>query len=369
MESMPSSWLPDVGQIVGLTEYTNANFFSKDTTIDTVVFDTYPHPSLFDTNFLNIKLSDLETIDAEDGKIDRRIYISKVAGEPIKHLAAISYLHIDLLNLNIYKNTGFRLFFLDDKCFEEYASHLVPMAVGYDTALLNYFFRGDIKLKYETGTNPGYVFVNNTGEKMEGDFTIYYDTVNDERFPVWSGKGTLEATIGDKTNTFDFIPPSDAKEPGKYIVVFKGKMGNEEGAVVGNISGRFLEITPPSQFVYSLIDATQNPQQFTNIKAKVRNASPDEGMRNGTIKAVAKYKTSTTQTDFTYSSSIPISISSLSSDAPSEFEFGFTNEPIPISISDLSLEVRFTGKVGDEDNAVAIGIRRHQRADSDRRFQ
>jgi len=120
---------------------------------------------------------------------------------------------------------------LDDKCFEEYASHLVPMAVGYNTALLNYFFRGDIRLSYEISGTPGYVFVNNSGEKVEGDFTIYYDNVNDERIPIWTGQGTLEATMGEKTNTFDFIPRSNAKEPSKYIVVFKGKMGNVERQV------------------------------------------------------------------------------------------------------------------------------------------
>ncbi len=77
--------------------------------------------------------------------------------------------------------------------------------------------------------------MNKTGERVEGDFTIYYDTAKDERYPVWIGKGYLESTMDDKTNTIDFIPPVDAKEPGKYIVVFKGKMGNEEGAVAGYV--------------------------------------------------------------------------------------------------------------------------------------
>ena len=35
---------------------------------------------------------------------------------------------------------------LDDKCFEDYASKLIPRAVGYSAALLDYFFRGEMQV-------------------------------------------------------------------------------------------------------------------------------------------------------------------------------------------------------------------------------
>ncbi len=289
--SQPSNWIPYSGQMVGLSEYTNANYFSKDTTLYSGIFNTYPHPSLNDTNFSDIKLSDLETIDAEDGAIDRRIYISKIIGEPIKHLAAISYLHSDLLNLNIYTTTNYRLFFLDDKCFEEYASHLVPMAVGYNTALLDYFFRGT------------------------------------------------------------------------------------------------LEISAPDSYVYSITDGSQTPysdsygnlhQQFSHIKAKVKNTTQNEYIQSGIIQAVARYKVvsnympdlsnyppdGTVMYDIPYSYSVSLPKTLISEEMasmnayPTEFTFDFTNNPIPAGITDFYLYVIFKGTLGNEpDNAIAVGMK------------
>ncbi|HDH04120.1 MAG TPA: hypothetical protein ENH01_00175 [Nitrospirae bacterium] len=51
-----------------------------------------------------------------------------------------------------------------------------------------------------------------------------------------------------------------------------------------------LEITLPDKFVYSIINGSITPQQFTYIKAKVRNTTPDEEVQDGIIQAVAKYK-------------------------------------------------------------------------------
>ena len=55
---------------------------------------------------------------------------------------------------------------------------------------------------------------------MEGDFTIYYNNANEERFPIWAGQGTLESKVGDKTNAFDFIPPSKSLNRNQNGIVF-----------------------------------------------------------------------------------------------------------------------------------------------------
>lgn len=57
---------------IGLTEYTNANFFSEDT-----IFKDYPHPAYADTNYLDA-INHPEEVDAEDGKFDNRVYITLV---------------------------------------------------------------------------------------------------------------------------------------------------------------------------------------------------------------------------------------------------------------------------------------------------
>ena len=238
-QSQGPDWIPDSTQIIGLAEFTNANFFSKDTTLQ---LNNYPHPSISETNFIDIRLSDLEDIDAEDGQIDRRIYISKSTGEPIQHLAAISYLHMDLLDLNIYQNTGFRIFFLDDRCFEEYASHLVPMAVGYSAGLLNYFFRGKINI-IQTG-NDTFQIVNLSDEEMEGDlssFKLFYDDINDDRYEIAlnfidsAGNPYTDPILIQAQSKSLFTvklnlqstPIVNPKIIGEYMLVFKGRIGSE----------------------------------------------------------------------------------------------------------------------------------------------
>ncbi|MFI5294707.1 MAG: hypothetical protein ACHQ0Y_06760 [Thermodesulfovibrionales bacterium] len=336
-----------MGFNIGLAEYTNANFFSEDT-----IFRDYPHPAYADTNYLDA-INHPEQVDAEDGKFDNRVYIRKTVGDADTRIASFSYISYDCIKKGKY---DYSPLVLDDNVYNDYAALLLPRAVGYSTALLDYFFRGDIRLSYETSSTPGFVFVNKTGERVEGDFTVYYDNANSERFPLWVGKGYLESTMDDKTNIFDFIPPADAKEPGKYIVVFKGKMGSEDGAVAGYVLTRRLEITPPSQFIYSMIDGSATDPNFTRIRAKVKNASPSEQMQNGTVQAVAKYKADTNDTDFIYSVSETKAID-LSSNAPVEVEFNFDNDPIPVDVTDLYLQVIFKGKIGTEDGAVAIGIK------------
>jgi hypothetical protein len=349
----------------GLSEYTNANFFSNDTIFAAEEYSTdhrhyFPYPKRSSTDLQSyIDQNKLpETVTSEDGVADTSFWIRKTAdGEKnINHFVRPSYFTVNLLGSG-GESMYYRTFYRDEKCHEDYAKLLIPRAVGYSAGLLNYFFRGDIKLEYVTSPEPGYVIINNTGEEMDGDFTIYYDNLNDERNPLWTGKGTLEATKGDKTNSFNFITPNDAKEPGRYIVVFKGKMGNEDGAMAGYVSQRLLKITPPDQFVYSMVDADQPDPYFTSIKAKVKNASTSEAMQNGVIQAVAKYKTGINDVDYIYSMSAPRSITSLAPDQTTEFEFNFSNDPIPVDVTDLYLQVIFKGTIGNENNAVALGLK------------
>jgi hypothetical protein len=58
--------------------------------------------------------------------------------------------------------------------------------------------------------------------------------------------------------------------------------------------------------------------------------------------------------EFVYSS-LPIAITTLSSNVATEFEFAFAaNSFIPIDVSDLYLQVIFSGRLGDEDDALAV---------------
>ena len=264
-------------QLVGLAEYTNANFLSKDTIFTNDALHNFPYPKISDT-----------TLWADTNK---KTYLRKVgSGDVVNHLVLQSRLWLFIQTyspLSIDKVPKG----LDEECYKEYAQNLIPRAVGYSAGLLNYFFRGT------------------------------------------------------------------------------------------------LEITPPAQNVYAVTDGSQTPytdaygnhhQQFTSIKANVRNTTPnDEQIGAGTLHAVAKYKKridyqpdlstdptdehpewGVSEDDFSYSVSAPKTIASLSSTEPTEFAFDFTAIPIPAGITDLYLQVVFNGTLGNEaDNAIAVGMK------------
>ncbi|MDA8241472.1 MAG: hypothetical protein M0Z67_14040 [Nitrospiraceae bacterium] len=81
----------------------------------------------------------------------------------------------------------------------------------------------------------GYVIVNNADEDMNGTFELWYDNKNEERNMAWSGSLSIgKKTSGNnKSANITFTAPADAKEPDKYMLVFKGKIGAEEDAVAG----------------------------------------------------------------------------------------------------------------------------------------
>lgn len=325
-------------QVIGIAEYTNANFMSKDTIFETDTLHNFYYPRTADT---------IEWMDN-----NKRTYLKKIGGGDIAdHLARTSWLYAYRMRY-FPQYTKYLPVSLDTECYKDYASKLIPRAVGYSAGLLNYFFRGDIRLSYVTDPTPGYVIVNNGSETLDGTFSVYYDNKDDERILLVSGKNKTGSN-----GIFDLMTPTDAKEPGKYIVVFRGKIGNEDGAVAGYVFSRRLEITPPSQYVYSIADANQEDPEFTSIRLKVRNTKPAEAIQSGTIQAVATYKTDIGDAGFTHSVSTSQTIGSLAADQGTEVDFNFKDDPIPVDAADLYLQVIFKGTIGSETDAVAIGVK------------
>lgn len=116
----------------GLSEYTNANFFSS----DTIFSSDYPYPRRDGMEEYE------EIIDAAKGK--KRVYLRKIAdGERIEHAAAGGWLY-RYLPVSL-QSSGYALR-LDEKVYADYASKLLPRAVGYSASLMAYFFRGTIEL-------------------------------------------------------------------------------------------------------------------------------------------------------------------------------------------------------------------------------
>jgi hypothetical protein len=147
---------PSAGLDQGLAEYTNANYFSEDTvfTEDYKIDHKhwFPHPCKSETNVMLLNMP--SQVIAKDGKIDWIKPVKKSNGEKLENLVAAGYFSSYVGHgEHAYKST----FFLSDECHKEYARKLIPRAVGYSAALLDYFFRGEIEISLPVsnlGINP-----------------------------------------------------------------------------------------------------------------------------------------------------------------------------------------------------------------------
>lgn len=235
---------------IGLAEYTNANFFSFDTIFTTT---KYPHPAPEDVVEI-IDWRNPEIIVAEDGTIDYRPYIWGFAGGTSRiRLAAGSLISYNCMALN---HKG--VLVLDDNVHEDYANMLVPRAIGYSTAHLDYFFRGKIDIQ-----NP--VIDYGADSSITGlSFTMKNGTLplnNSQTIEPFSS-GTIELVIGytapdgttrrhnagtiydvyDATDPINFefrtitVDLTDTPLPAgsyhlSFTVIFAGKLGNEDHGI------------------------------------------------------------------------------------------------------------------------------------------
>jgi len=211
----------------GLSEYANANFLSP----DTMFTSDFPFPRVVDC-----------VLDTDEVNNRRYLKIDPNAnGEKVNHLAVVSWLYF-WRTRHFPQYDSYLPLALDSFCYQDYASYLIPRAVGYSAGLLNYFFRGEINMVPDDEAGSGYVIVNKTEEDMDGTFELYYDDSSDQRIQCWTGDFTLGtmSSGNNESSNIDFTAPDDAKELGKYILVFRGGLGNETDAVVGKV------VEPPS---------------------------------------------------------------------------------------------------------------------------
>jgi hypothetical protein len=229
---------PDVtlAPTIGLSEYTNANFFSDDT-----IFKDFPFPA--ETSMI---LRDQPEPQPRTGQL-RRYFKKFRDGDTVEHVAVPSALYKFLPDALKDKKIG-----LDDRVFQDYAERLLPRAVGYSASLLDYFFRGKLDVDLATDPNdPTVVRVegtNGSSEKLDGGtLELYGEDANGLRSaatPV--GATTITADPGQPILASFRLPANTEK----LMAVYKGKLGNETpqgtpgssdyfpGAVVGKLLGR-----------------------------------------------------------------------------------------------------------------------------------
>ena len=174
-------------------------------------------------------------------------------------------------------------------------------------------------------------------------------------------------------------------------------VGYSAGLINYFFRGKF-EITPPNNGVYALVDhaktKAKDSEGFSKVSLKLRNITPDiewngatykQHMENGQLILVAKFKRNvcyrenlagefSEKKDATWANnctvqnyrsleeyivkSKPKDNISLSADPdkeadPLDLEYEF-EEPIPINATDLVFQMVFKGKLGEENDAVAV---------------
>ncbi|MFW2369078.1 MAG: hypothetical protein ACN4GW_21895, partial [Desulforhopalus sp.] len=287
-----TNYIPQSGFDIGLSEYSNTNFVSHNTIFkeesNQLHFFPYPNKdSITDPNIPDqIELNVYEIL-AKDGFTDLGIYVDKNKhGENIDKFLTPRYMFYDYKDET--KNDLILKFeyFLDDQCYLEYAKKLIPRAIGYSASLIDYFFRGKIDIQHVIPhygsdlsiTSLNFSIKNTTPPIMEsqtvepmssGYFELiisYKDTdgtivrnlvptnvytVTDETDPVNSEFVSIQIPL------VDYIP-IDAEDLA-FTVIFKGRLGYEEGAVAAQIynfqnAGRIAYYNQPN-----------GPQNTSNI--------------------------------------------------------------------------------------------------------
>ena len=282
----------DSSERLGLAEFTNMNFVSSGSSFTSNnTTDEYPFPNEESTNYMEYLNKTLipETIVDNFG-IERKVYyLSKIKdGMPINRFMIPSYLSAAVHDTKGNLKCNFkRRYHMDENCYADQASILIPRAIGYSASLIDYFFRGKIDLIPDTDTGYGYVIENNSDEAMVGFFELYYDRVvgQDEnnqdiirRAPVMTILGTPFVhwqTIqphNRSENVLSFNIPEDAANPGEYILVFNGTLGKEKNAVAGKVltledMNRYLDVSLPVDGYYARTD--RHPYYQNMLRSKI----------------------------------------------------------------------------------------------------
>lgn len=269
----------------GLSEFTQTNYFSDDT-----IYSNIPDDLFFPTrDFTNYALCN-GTYTIGPFTLNRPYWGRKACdtnGKPQDYFIANSLLNFGVVNPS---NAV-----LDDNVYNQYASELLPYAVGYSAEFINYFFRGQIKL-----------FPPNTG--------VYAIT------SPWSTSG------------FGSTPSSYFRVNAQNVTLTGEEMtgGTVQLVIRYRTYPGTTYITSPEPSVpplYQNYDYSTMDYQYIVVPLY---ASSNQGIGTTT--------------------SIPTT-------SPVELTFDLSGSPLPFNATDVTIQVVYHGPLGNETDAVAVGYK------------
>jgi hypothetical protein len=199
--------------VIGLAEVTNANFFSAGS-----VHFPYPHP-------VRAALVPYQATYEKTGT--RRIYYYKPAPGLVVTPALVECVLDEVANT--------RGVCPDDAVFRATAQHLLPRAVTYSAALLDYFFRGRLEVQRD---GRRLRVVNRSPEALGegGILTVYRDTAEGVRAEMGAVSLALTTSVPkDNTDAPIYLTLPDPPPDGRLTVVYRGRVGAEPDAVIGQV--------------------------------------------------------------------------------------------------------------------------------------
>ena len=230
---------PDItaGTDIGLSEYTNANFFSEDTIEDS----SYPYPQI-DLNTTDIR----DFTNSKTGQTySRQYYLKNCCGETNGGqgylLSAVDYWDYYKHLYPEYSSGLKKKPVLDTKVYADYADLLLPRAIGYSAGFLEYFFRGQIEVamsQNQPSSDPVteiHLNVKNTTlDEETGTGEVVAVALSNGQVLGVSPAQTVPLTRFDQELVFDFSQSNiPADTPDLFVTVaYKGSLGLEMESVI-----------------------------------------------------------------------------------------------------------------------------------------
>jgi hypothetical protein len=246
----------------GMSTFSNRNFVTEGTNFTCTLANCqgatgggYANPVLDVATQYDVAANQLEDVPPSvTGNVTffRNTFTDNYSGQTITNDRVTTY---SLFDRDLKSKGKSPAFTLNRANYKVMANLLLPRAVGYSAGLLNYFFRGQLGVTFVPG---GLKVKNLSSETMTsytdtasgttyGTIEVYYDAITDstknppttERRHLasysLSSLQTQQLAPGEETPAIPFTAPPDNVKQNQYMVVFRGKLGNEEGAVIGQI--------------------------------------------------------------------------------------------------------------------------------------
>ncbi len=225
---------------IGLAEYANANFFSEDRTFPGLnPFTRFPYPSSTSATVSVVPV----TLPSGES-VNRQYYIKTRDGDTGYRLATVGFLRDYQMRFQLDAGRFDQKPPLDEEVYRDYARRLLPRAVDYSSALIDYFFRGrlDVGLLEEVGS-VRVAGTNASDEALEaGALFVYAEDTAGTRTLVSNPDGVfVESPVAPGARLPDVPLTSRPADAQRFVALYRGGLGHERpgsaapGAVIGKV--------------------------------------------------------------------------------------------------------------------------------------